>query len=169
MGIVVSRLEGKAITSDDLKVWLKRKIIEAEEEIQYYKAMLSILEGTLPISPPMPGEKSEDIKVGKKRIATIFRGDGYVRSSSSFKAFLTSDMKEYITNVVNEIKTMQGEEPTITLDIRENPDGSLREIRVEGLQSTVEELRIIGAMKYVLQTLYYQYKASLKASQKGSA
>ncbi|MEB3756094.1 MAG: hypothetical protein GSR79_04460 [Desulfurococcales archaeon] len=165
----MSRLEGKAITSDDLKVWLKRKIVELEEDLHYYKAMLSILEGSMPISPPMPGEKSEDLKVGKKRIAIIFRGDGYVRSSPSFKAFLTSDLREYVNSVVNEIKTMQGEESTITLEIRENPDGSLREIRVEGLQSTVEELRIIGAMKYVLQTLYQQYKASLKASQKGSA
>ncbi|MCE4614956.1 MAG: hypothetical protein F7B60_05465 [Desulfurococcales archaeon] len=164
----MSRLEGKAITSDDLKVWLKRRIVEIEEELHYYKAMLSILEGTIPISPPMPGEKSEDLKVGKKRIAIIFRGDGYVRSSPSFKAFLNAELKDYVNNVVNEIKTMQGEESTITFEVKENPDGSLREVRVEGLQSTVEELRIIGAMKYILQTLYYQYKASLKANQRGS-
>jgi len=165
----VSRVEGKAITSDDLRLWLKRKIAELEEEIQYYKVMLSIIDGAVPVSPPMPGEKSEDLKIGKKRIGTIYRGEGYVRGSPNFKAFLTDDLKDYLNGVVNEIKLSQGDEASINLDIRENPDGSIREIRVEGLQSTIEELRVIGAIKYVIQTLYHQYKASMKMSQRGSA
>ncbi len=165
----MSRVEGKAITSDDLRLWLKRKIAELEEEIQYYKVMLSVIDGAVPVSPPMPGEKSEDLKIGKKRIGTIYRGEGYVRGSPNFKAFLIDDLKDYLNGVVNEIKLSQGDEASITLDIRENPDGSIREIRVEGLQSTIEELRVIGAIKYVIQTLYHQYKASMKMGQRGSA
>ncbi|MEB3825679.1 MAG: hypothetical protein LRS47_03315 [Desulfurococcales archaeon] len=164
----MSRVEGRTtIGVDDLKSWLRTKIMQLEEELQMYKSLLAVIDGTLPLSPPMPGEKIEDLKVGKKRIASIYRGEGYVRGAPRFKTFVTDEVKSYIEGVISEIREMQGGDSEAHYEIKENPDGSLREIRVEGLQSTVEELRVAGALKYVLQTLYYQYKALIK--NKGSA
>ncbi|MCE4617445.1 MAG: hypothetical protein F7C32_02545 [Desulfurococcales archaeon] len=158
----MSRVEEKEtqmyLDMDVIREWVKKKVEELEKELKMWKTLLASLEGGSPIDLS-PSEKVEELRHKRTRYAVIYRGEGYVRMRPLINVKLDSELKGYITNVINELKEEyhdEDEDESIPIDLRitENPDGTLSEIAVSGIQDTIGMLRIIGALKYVAHTLF---------------
>jgi len=162
----MSRVEEKGSTTyldmDTIVEWIRRKVDELEQELRIWKTLLASMEGRSPIELS-PSEKVEELRHKRTRYAVIYRGEGYVRMRPIIPARLDQELKGYITNVINELREEyqdEDDEETSLLDLRitENPDGTLSEIVVSGIQDTIGMLRIVGALKYVAHTLFLKSK-----------
>ncbi|MEB3780912.1 MAG: hypothetical protein GSR85_11910, partial [Desulfurococcales archaeon] len=91
-------------TKDEILEWLKTRISELEHELKILKGIVNMIEDKGRISIT---EKVEEIKVGKKRIARLYRGENYIRLVPDFKMPLPSEVREYLESVEQEIESSQ--------------------------------------------------------------
>ncbi len=154
-------------SKEEIIGWLKNRIKEVEDELRILRSMLSMVEDTGRLSV---NEKVEDVKLGKKRIAKIYRGDSYIRIIPEFSSPLPLEVEEYLESVKNEIETSQaksglGEEERVQLAIKEKPDNSIAEIRFENIYTTIEMIKAKAALKYAVEIMYQIYKAKAKSEE----
>ncbi len=164
--LVLSTLKEKSefATREELIEWIKQKITILEEELKILKTLLAVVEQGYAEPEVNPSEKVEDVKVGKKVIAKVYRGEGYVRAVPKFPAGLPSDVEEYLEAFVEEIKDKQareGVEPEdrAVLQVKTRPDGSVAEIRISNISTTLDMLKAKATLKYAIELLYRFYKA----------
>lgn len=162
----MSQQSERAVSKETLEAYLKKRIQELEEELSALKALLDYIEDAGKASP---AERPEDIKVGRRRVARLLRGEGYVRVVPEVPMALPKEVREYLSTVEAEIKAYQGREGGdegggVKLTIRDRPDGSVAEIKFDGLYSTLEFLKAKAALKYAMEVSYEVYRAQMKGS-----
>lgn len=155
--------EARELTKEEVLEWLRGKVESLEFELKVFKTILSFLESG---QQPLLGEKVEEVKVGRRRVARVFIGEGYVRLSYDTPVVLPNEIKEYLNSVREDIRTLQArsgaEGDLVNLVIRERPDGAVVEVRLENLQSTVEVIKAKAALKYAVEATYQLLKAKEK-------
>ena len=132
------------VTKDEILEWARKRISELERELKILKGIIGLIEDKGRISIT---EKVEEVKVGRKRIARIYRGEGYIRLVPEYRMPLPGEIKEYLDSVENEIeagqvkqlKLKEGERVKLIID--ERPDESIAEIRFINLYNTLEYLK----------------------------
>ncbi|ADL19860.1 MULTISPECIES: hypothetical protein [Acidilobus] len=160
----MSQQSERAVSKETLEAYLKKRIQELEEELSALKALLDYIEDAGKASP---AERPEDIKVGRRRVARLLRGEGYVRVVPEVPMALPKEVREYLSTVEAEIRAYQGREGSdegggVKLTIRDRPDGSVAEIKFDGLYSTLEFLKAKAALKYAMEVSYEVYRAQMK-------
>lgn len=163
----MSQQQSKAVNKEDLEAYVRKRVEELEEELRVLKTLLEYLEDAGKASPT---ERVEDVKVGRRRVARILRGDSYVRSVPELPMALPREIKEYLQTVEAEIRSYQarsgsGPGEGVKLIVKERPDGTVAEIKFDGLFTTLEVLKAKAALKYAMETAYEVYRAQLKSSE----
>lgn len=162
-----ARERGKgAPAREELLEWIDERINELEVELKVLKAIKQLLEEP---GGPLHGEKSEDVRVGKRRIARIYRGEDYVRLVFDYPTALPPEIREYLNGVEGELRSSQAKSGVESgelarLAIRERPDGTLAEIKFENLHSTIELLKVKAALKYSAEMTYHIDRARSRFS-----
>jgi len=159
-------LEGPS--KGDVERWLRDRIAELEEELSYLKALLAMLSGDQggEADPRRvrPGERVEEVRVGRRRIARVFKGEDYVRLAPLELLALPGEARAYLEEVVAEIRAEQArsghEEGLARLEIRESEERGLVEARIEGLKNTLEVIKAKAALKHVAEVAW-QYTRAL--------
>ncbi len=152
-------------TKDEILEWLKTRISELEHELKILKGIVNMIEDKGRISIT---EKVEEIKVGKKRIARLYRGENYIRLVPDFKMPLPSEVREYLESVEQEIESSQlkqmqlKDDEKVKLIIDEKPDESILDIKYINLYNTIELLKAKAALKYAAELSYQIFKLSDK-------
>ncbi len=154
----------KTITKEELDAYLRRRVEELEEELRSLKALLEYIEDA---GRQSPTERAEDVKVGRRRVARILRGEGYVRAAPEVPMALPKEIREYLETVEGEIRAYQArsgqqEGEGVKLSIKERPDGTVAEVKFDGLYTTLEVLKAKAALKYAMEVSYDVYKAQSK-------
>ncbi len=137
-------------TREEALEWVKRRIEELEEELAILKRIMAELEG---VPRPSIDERVEDVKVGRRKVAKLYRGEKHLRLVLEGNWPLPEELTTYLEEIVSEIRDRQlasgiPPEEAIKLDIRG------REIRVEGLHTTIEHLKVRAALKYIAESVY---------------
>jgi hypothetical protein len=164
----LSQQSERAVSKETLEAYLKRRIQELEDELNALRTLLSYIEDAGKVSP---AERAEDVKVGRRRVARLLRGEGYVRVVPDIPLALPKEVREYLDTVEAEIKAYQGGEQAtgegggVKLTIKERPDGSVAEIKFDGLYSTLEFLKAKAALKYAMEVSYEVYRAQMKGGE----
>jgi len=144
-------------TREEALEWVKRRIEELEEELAILRRILEEFEGA---PKPAIEERVEDVKVGRRRVAKLYRGERHMRLVLEGNWPLPEELTAYLEEIVSEIRERQlasgvPPEEAIRLDVRG------REIRVEGLHTTIEHLKVRAALKYIAESIYvFARKAS---------
>lgn len=159
-------LETKAASKEEIVEWLKSRIEELENEIRVLKSILAMMEGG---GGARPGERVEEVKLGRRRVARLYRGEDYVRLVPEFPMVLTGDIRSYLNSIVSEIVESQArqgvpEEERARLEVKESPEGSVSEVRVEGLKSTLDTLKARAALKFAAEMAWEVYRAQRRSS-----
>ncbi len=164
----LSQQQSKAVNKEDLEAYVRKRIEELEEELRVLKTLLEYLEDAGKASPT---ERSEDVKVGRRRVARILRGEGYVRVVPEVPLALPREIREYLQTVEAEIRSYQArsggpsEGEGVRLYVKERPDGTVAEVKFDGLFTTLEVLKAKAALKYAIETAYDVYRAQIKGSE----
>ncbi len=152
-------------SKEEILEWAKGRIRELEAELRVLRSIVSLLEDD--VARPNVAEKVEEIKFGKRKIARLFQGDNYVRVVPLFRYILPVEVKEYLSSLEEEIRSLQARHGTgdesIILIIKDRPDGSIAEIRFENLYTTLEVLKVKAALRYSMEIMYQLYRASEKS------
>jgi len=139
---------------------LRGRLVELEDEIRLVKSLLALLDEEP--SKPKAHEKAIDVKLGRKKVATLFVGpdNSYLRLVPEGEPPLASDVLAYLERLVAELRNRQktlnpleDEENLISLEIKQGPRGGVREIVVSGIRDTREYVRVRAALEYVGQAL----------------
>ncbi|MGC8573336.1 MAG: hypothetical protein C0171_03960 [Caldisphaera sp.] len=159
--------DNKAITKDELIEWLRKKLEDLKEETRIIETLLNYIEDS---SKQNINEKSEEVKIGRRKIGKIYRGEGYVRLVPDLPIPLPQELKEYLETVEGELKSTQiknglQDQDQVKLIIKERPDASISEIRFENLNTTIEMLKAKAALKYTAEVSYQIYKAQSKGEE----
>ncbi|AFZ71239.1 hypothetical protein Calag_1541 [Caldisphaera lagunensis DSM 15908] len=154
----------KAISKEELIEWLRKRIDELKDEMKMLETLLSYIEDS---SRQNLNEKGEEVKLGRRRLGKIYRGESYVRLVPDIPIPLPQELKEYLETVEGELRTTQiknglQEQEQAKLVIKERPDASIAEIRFENLTTTIEILKAKAALKYTAEVAYQIYKAQNK-------
>ncbi|MFN4046226.1 MAG: hypothetical protein ACK4H7_02670, partial [Acidilobaceae archaeon] len=96
--------EARELTKEEVLEWLRGKVESLEFELKVFKTILSFLESG---QQPLLGEKVEEVKVGRRRVARVFIGEGYVRLSYDTPVVLPNEIKEYLNSVREDIRALQ--------------------------------------------------------------
>jgi hypothetical protein len=162
------RSERESITKEEIVTWLRSRIEELESELKVMKSMLELLEGG---ESWRPGEKPEEVKVGRRKIAVLYRGEYYVRIVPQYPMPDVPEIRGYLENILNEIKEIQvrsgaesGDE-LARLTIRTGPEGHITEIIFENLFSAVEILKAKAALKHSVEVGWHIYRAREKETE----
>jgi hypothetical protein len=170
----LSQEASKVTSRRELEQWLRERIARLEEELRMLRSLLAIVTGGEPearLDPrrPRPGERVEDVRVGRKRVARVFRGEGYVRLAALEPLALPQDVREYLESVVAEIRAQQArggrEDDLATLEIHTRPDGSLEEATIRNLYNTLEAIKAKAALKHAAETAYLYTRAAEKGEE----
>jgi hypothetical protein len=154
--------ERESLAKEEILSWLKSRIEELENELRVLKSMLNLLEGG---ESWKPGEKPEEVKVGRRRIAVLYRGEYYVRIVPQYPMPDVPEIRAYLENILNEIKEIQARsgaessEELARLSIKNGPDGHIVEIVYENLYSAVELLKAKAALKHSVEVGWHIYRA----------
>ncbi len=137
-------------TREEAIEWVRKRIEELEEELAVLKRILEELEGA---PKPSLDERVEDVKVGRRRVAKLYRGERHMRLVLEGSWPIPEELMSYLEEAVEEIRERQlasgvPPEEAVRLDVRG------REIRVEGLHTTIEHLKVRAALKYVAENVY---------------
>ncbi|MCE4603498.1 MAG: hypothetical protein F7B20_00840 [Aeropyrum sp.] len=160
--------ESRLVDRERLIEWVKKRITELEEELEVAKTILEVLEKGGVSEAPLPGEKGEDIKVGRRRVARLYKGETHVRIVFEEPQPLPEEVEIYLRNVEEELRSLQARiggvvgEDLATLDFVRVGEGSVREISFRGLYTTVEHLKAKAALKYAAETIHYISRAMNK-------
>ncbi len=154
-------LETRAASKEKIIEWIRSRIEELENELRILKSILSMMEGG---GGARPGERVEEVRIGRRRIARLYRGEDYVRLVPEFPMALTGDVRSYLEGIVAEITETQArqgipEEERARLDVKESPEGSVVEVRIEGLKSTLDTLKARAALKFTAEMAWEVYRA----------
>ncbi len=145
---------------EEVLEWLKVKMEELEFELKALKTIMALLDTS---QQALIGERIEEVRIGRRRVAKVYIGDTYVRATFESSIVLPLEVKEYLRSVEEDIKVLQakmGSEGELAkLLIRERPDGAIAEIRIENLQSTIEVIKAKAALKYAVEITYQLLKA----------
>ncbi len=155
-------------TPEEVLIWVRKRVKELEEELRILKTILAQYEAGVGSPIVNPAEKVEEYKIGKRLVAKIYIGDNYVRMTPVFDIILPSDVEEYLKTFVDELTSRQaksGAEERATLKLVNGPDGTLREIRIENLNTTLEKLKAKATLKYAAELLYRLYKSGGKGEE----
>lgn len=164
----MSQQNEKSVSKETLEAYLRKRIGELEEELKALKAMLDYIEDA---GRPSPTEREEEVKVGRRRVARLYRGESYVRVVPEVPMALPKEVREYLDSVEAEIKAYQARDAQeaggpqgegVKLIIRDRPDGSVAEVKFDGLYSTLEFLKAKAALKYSMEVSYEVYKAQVR-------
>lgn len=162
----ITRQEQAPPHKGELVEWLRERIEQLEGELRYLRGLLELLEGGGQAGDPRrarPGERVEEVRVGKKRIARVFRGEGYVRLAPLEELALPGDVRGYLEGVVAELRAQQarrGLEELAALEIKTRPDGSIEEIVISNLNGTLEQIKAKAALKHAAETAYHITRAA---------
>ncbi len=154
---------GDYLTREEVLEWLKVKVEELEFELRALRTIISLLDTT---QQALVGERVEDVRIGRRRVARVYIGDTYVRATFESPLTLPVEVREYLKSVEGDLKALQAktgvEGELARLLIRERPDGSIAEIRIENLQSTIEVIKAKAALKYAIEVTHQLLKAKSK-------
>ncbi|GAB6147626.1 hypothetical protein [Stetteria hydrogenophila] len=158
-------IEARVASREEIVEWLKSRIEELESELRILKSMLSLIEDR---GGARPGERVEEIRVGRRRIARLYRGEDYVRLVPEFPMTLSGDVRSYLDSVIAEIAEAQArqgipEEERVRLDVKESPDGLAVEARIHGLKSTLDTLKARAALKFAAEMAWEVYRAQRRS------
>jgi len=150
----------RSIPREELVGWVREKLAALEEECRMLKAILETLEGRT----VQAREEREPVLYGKKRIAWLHQGPGYVRLTPEYPLRLPREALEYLEEAVSRIREKQSdegvpEEERARLDVANSPDGSIAEARISGLHTSLDVIRAKAALKYIAELGYELYKA----------
>ncbi len=153
----------KLLEKEEVLARLRERLAELEEEVRLIKSILAALESA-PLGPPSIAEKVEEVRLGKKRIARIYYAENYVRMRPDFPMVLPGEVWSYLETTVGEIRERQEKEgidaeEQVRLRKIEAPDGTVAEVRIENLYSTVDHIKAKAALKYVAELAYELYRA----------
>ncbi|MCE4612754.1 MAG: hypothetical protein F7C07_02845 [Desulfurococcales archaeon] len=154
--------EPRIASREEIVEWVKKRIVELEEELRILKSLLSMIESP---GRPIMGEKVEEVKAGRRRIARVYRGDSYVRMVPELPLPLPLEVREYLESVVREIRESQAragvpEDERARLYVKERPDNSVSEVGIENLYSTIDIIKARAALKYSAELAYQVYKSA---------
>ncbi len=161
------RSTGESFSKEELITWLKSRIEELENEIRMLRSMLDLLEGG---EGWKPGEKPEELKVGRKRIGVVYRGEYYVRIVPQYPMPDVPEIRSYLEEILNEIKEIQARsgaesgDELAKLTIKTSPEGHIIEISYENLYSAVEILKAKAALKHAVEVGWEIYKANSRVA-----
>jgi hypothetical protein len=148
------------LAKEEVLEWLRSRVEELEFELKALKTIMAILDSG---QQALVGERVEEVKIGRRRVARVYIGDTYVRVVFENPVVLPVEVKEYLRSVEEDIRVLQAksgvEGELARLLIREKPDGSTAEIRIENLQSTIEAIKAKAALKYSVEVTYQVLKA----------
>lgn len=148
------------LTREEVLEWLKARVGELEFELKVLKTIVALLDTT---QKALVGERVEDVKIGKRRVARVYIGDTYVRVAFETPLVMPLEVREYLKSVEEDLRVLQartGSEGELArLSIRERPDGSIAEVRIENLQSTIEIVKAKAALKYAVEVAHQLLKA----------
>jgi hypothetical protein len=153
----------------ELRLWLQERIAELEEELSYLRRILEALGGQADPPDPRrarPGERVEEVKVGRRKIARVFKGEDYVRLAPLEALALPKEARSYLENIVSEIRAEQArgwEDATAKLEIREDPVKGLVEARIEGLRNALEVIKAKAALKHVADVAWHYTRAASRS------
>ncbi|BAN89714.1 hypothetical protein [Aeropyrum camini] len=156
--------ERQLMRREEVLEWIRARIRDLEEEISYYKTILAIVEKGS-VSASLPGEKVEEVKVGRRRVARLYKGETHVRIVMEWPMALPEEIEAYLRSVEEELRAVQARtgdiagEDLATLTIRRLPDGTVEEIVFKGLYTTVEHLKARSALKYAAESMYHINRA----------
>lgn len=156
------RSERNSLSKEEIITWLRSRIEELENELRVMRSMLELMEGG---EGWKPGERPEEVKVGRRKIAVLYRGDYYVRIVPQYPMPDVSEIKSYLENILNEIREIQARtgvetgEELAKLNIKSSPEGFVTEISFENLYSAVELLKAKAALKHSVEVGWHIYKA----------
>jgi hypothetical protein len=148
------------LAKEEVLEWLRSRVEELELELKALKTIMAILDSG---QQALVGERVEEVKIGRRRVARVYIGDTYVRVAFENPVVLPVEVIEYLRSVEEDIRVLQAksgvEGELARLLIREKPDGSTAEIRIENLQSTIEAIKAKAALKYSVEVTYQVLKA----------
>jgi len=155
----------------ELEEWLHNRIMQLEEELKYLRALLAIVsgEGGVEEDPrrTRPGERVEEVKIGRRKIARVFKGEDYVRLASLESMILPNEVRAYLEEVVSEIRAEQArsgrESDLAKLEMKLDKDNSIKEIVIYNLKNALEIIKAKAALKHIAEVAWQYTKA---ASQK---
>ncbi|MEM2224457.1 MAG: hypothetical protein QXG64_07805 [Acidilobaceae archaeon] len=153
------------ISKEEVVEWLKDEIAKLERRLKALKTILALLETSRDY---VIGERVEDVKVGKKKLARIHLGEDYVRLVFETPVALPSEIREYLSSVEEDLRTLQvrsGFEGELAkVSYKEKPEGTIIEVRIDNLQSTIELIKARAALKYAAEATHQLLKAMSKES-----
>jgi len=160
---LVRYASGDSPSREEVLEWLRAKIEELELELKFLKGILALLDSSQQV---LVGERVEDVKIGRRRVARLHVGEGYVRVTFESPIVLPSEVREYLRSVEEDLRVLQAksgaEGELARLVVREKPDGSVAEVRLENLQSAIEVIKAKAALKYSVEITYQLLKAREK-------
>ncbi len=162
----------KPVTREELIEYLKRRLAELEEEVRLLRALLDALERGGIAQGALPGEKVEEVRVGRRRVARLYRGESHMRLVFDEPMPMPEEVEAYLRTVEDEIRGSQARSGAVEaqdlakLSIEEGPGGVV-EIRFTGIYTTIEHLKVRAALKYVAETLYEFSRAARSSSGRG--
>jgi len=131
----------------DLIDFVKAKIFKLENELEYYKSILKVLQG---------GKiKTKEINIKNKTYAKIERGVDYVNVDITEKIISENDKQflDYIKETVNRINENKEKTETISYNFN-NEDGYIKSIRFDNVISDIDYLKIKGMIAYLIQSQF---------------
>jgi hypothetical protein len=130
----------------DLIDFVKSKIFNLENELEYYKSILKVLQG---------GQltKHEIIMIKGKIYAKIERGVDYVNVDITEKIISENDKQflDYIKETIDSINENKEKTETISYNFN-NEDGYIKSIKFDNVISDIDYLKIKGMIKYLIQS-----------------
>ncbi len=157
----------RGVDREELLSVARSKVERLEKELRFWRSILSMLEGG---EGWRPGERPEELRVGRRRIAVLYRGEDYVRVVPSFPMPDLAELRTHLNFVLNEIRELQvrtGSAEKASLEVRKGPEGSVIEIRYEGLGSAVELLKAKAALKHAVSVAWEVYRAQIRNGNRG--
>jgi len=130
----------------DLIDFVKSKIFNLENELEYYKSILKVLQG---------GQltKHEIIMIKGKIYAKIERGVDYINVDINEKIISENDKDflDYIKETIDSINENKEKTETISYNFN-NEDGYIKSIKFDNVISDIDYLKIKGMIKYLIQS-----------------
>ena len=130
----------------DLIDFVKSKIFNLENELEYYKDILKVLQG---------GQltKHEIIMIKGKIYAKIERGVDYINVDINEKIISENDKDflDYIKETIDSINENKEKTETISYNFN-NEDGYIKSIKFDNVISDIDYLKIKGMIKYLIQS-----------------
>jgi len=133
----------------DLIDFVKAKIFNLENELEYYKEILKVLQGGQLI-------KTKEIRIKNKTYAKIERGVDYVNVKIYEKIISENDKQflDYIKETIDSINENKEKTEAISYNYYDIEDGYIKSIRFDNVISDIDYLKIKGMIKYLIQSQF---------------